>query len=61
VALTAYAGAKEGERAFAAGFQAHVTKPIDVDRLIAVVANLAGISLDGSSDGRLLASKPSST
>ncbi|HEY6460711.1 MAG TPA: response regulator, partial [Polyangiaceae bacterium] len=61
VALTAYAGAKEGERAFAAGFQAHVTKPIDVDRLFAVVANLAGISLDRSSDGRIPAEKQSTS
>jgi signal transduction histidine kinase len=47
VALTAYARAKDGERAFAAGFQAHVTKPVDPDRLTAVVANLAGIALAG--------------
>jgi signal transduction histidine kinase len=43
VALTAYAREVDGERAFAAGFQAHVTKPIDPDELSAVVANLAGV------------------
>jgi signal transduction histidine kinase len=47
VALTAYARSQDGERAFAAGFQAHVTKPVDPDRLTAVVANLAGIALAG--------------
>jgi signal transduction histidine kinase len=53
IALTAYARAEDGERAFAAGFQAHVTKPVDPERLTAVVANLAGISLDPASDGNL--------
>jgi signal transduction histidine kinase len=45
IAFTAYARAEDGERAFAAGFQAHVTKPVDPDRLTALVANLAGIRL----------------
>ncbi len=40
VALTAYARDVDGERALAAGFQAHVTKPVDHDQLTAVVANL---------------------
>jgi CheY-like chemotaxis protein len=53
VALTAYARAEDGERAFAAGFQAHVTKPVDPERLSAVVANLAGISLDPVSESSL--------
>jgi len=53
VALTAYAREEDGERAFKAGFQAHVTKPVDPDQLAAVVANLAGISLDGASERRL--------
>ncbi len=42
VALTAYARGVDGERAFSAGFQAHVTKPIDPEALTAVVADLAG-------------------
>jgi signal transduction histidine kinase len=43
IALTAYARTVDGERAFTAGFQAHVTKPVDPDNLAAVVAELAGI------------------
>jgi CheY-like chemotaxis protein len=42
IALTAYARAVDAERAFSAGFQAHVTKPIDHEVLTAVVADLAG-------------------
>jgi signal transduction histidine kinase len=42
IALTAYARSVDAERAFSAGFQAHVTKPIDQDVLTAVVADLAG-------------------
>jgi signal transduction histidine kinase/CheY-like chemotaxis protein len=34
IAVTAYVGERERERAFAAGYQAHVTKPVDFDRLI---------------------------
>jgi signal transduction histidine kinase len=41
IALTAYARAEDAQRALAAGFQAHVTKPIDPDRLTATVADLA--------------------
>jgi signal transduction histidine kinase len=48
IALTAYARAEDGERAFVAGFQAHVTKPVDPDQLTAIVANLAGVPLDAS-------------
>jgi signal transduction histidine kinase len=44
IALTAYARAEDGERAFAAGFQAHLTKPVDPDRLTNLVASLAGIA-----------------
>jgi CheY-like chemotaxis protein len=44
IALTAYARAVDGERALAAGFQEHVTKPVDPDGLTAVVAKLAGIA-----------------
>jgi CheY-like chemotaxis protein len=40
IALTAYTRAVDGERALEAGFQAHVTKPVDPDRLAAVVADL---------------------
>ena len=53
VALTAYTREEDGERAFSAGFQAHATKPIDPDRLVALVANLGGMSLDPSSEHRI--------
>jgi signal transduction histidine kinase len=53
IALTAYARAEDGRRAFAAGFQAHVTKPIDPEGLVALVANLAGIALDSGSEPRI--------
>jgi len=41
LALTGYAGAEEGERALAAGFQAHVAKPIGPNELIELIATLA--------------------
>jgi CheY-like chemotaxis protein len=44
IALTAYASESDGARARAAGFQAHVTKPIDPDALTATVAELVGTS-----------------
>ncbi|HTQ43749.1 MAG TPA: response regulator [Polyangiaceae bacterium] len=44
IALTAYASEADGARARAAGFQAHVTKPIDPDALTAAVAGLLGTS-----------------
>ena len=40
VALTAYAGSKDRRRALLAGFQVHLTKPIERDELLAVVASL---------------------
>ena len=40
VALTAYAGAEVRERAIAAGFSAHATKPLDPDDLVALIAKL---------------------
>jgi CheY-like chemotaxis protein/anti-sigma regulatory factor (Ser/Thr protein kinase) len=41
IALTAYARAEDAERALASGFHAHVTKPIDTDRLVETIAQLA--------------------
>ncbi|MBE9181050.1 PAS domain S-box protein [Oculatella sp. LEGE 06141] len=41
VALTAYARSEDRDRALAAGFQHHISKPISPDELAAVVANLA--------------------
>ncbi|HEX8789874.1 MAG TPA: ATP-binding protein [Polyangiaceae bacterium] len=51
VALTAYARAEDEQRAFAAGFQKHVTKPVEPLHLATVVANLGGKSLDGGGGG----------
>jgi PAS domain S-box-containing protein len=41
-ALTAYAKDEDRTRAIAAGFQAHVTKPVELTELASVVASLAG-------------------
>lgn len=40
VALTAYAQLADKTRALSAGFQAHVTKPVDPDSLVALIAQL---------------------
>ena len=45
VALTAYAGADDASRAFAAGYQMHVPKPVDPFHLATIVANLGGRTL----------------
>ena len=42
VALTAFARAEDRTRAMLAGFQTHVSKPVDPAELVAVVASLAG-------------------
>lgn len=41
VALTAYARVDDRVRVLAAGFQMHVTKPVDPAELVAVVASLS--------------------
>lgn len=46
IAVTAHARVADGERAFAAGFQGHLAKPIDLTRLISMVANLGGLSFE---------------
>jgi CheY-like chemotaxis protein len=48
-ALTAYAGSQDAERAFLAGFQRHIPKPVEPATLVNVVANLGGRSLGGAS------------
>jgi len=40
IALTAYARAEDRERSLAAGYQAHVAKPVEPSRLVAIVGNL---------------------
>ncbi|MEG5140773.1 MULTISPECIES: chemotaxis protein CheB [unclassified Microcoleus] len=42
IALTAYAGDKERDRAIEAGFQTHIAKPVKPVQLGLIVANLAG-------------------
>jgi signal transduction histidine kinase len=42
LALTVYARPEDKERAHAAGFQAHLSKPVDPVRLVSVIASLAG-------------------
>jgi PAS domain S-box-containing protein len=44
VALTAYARSEDVQRAYAAGFQKHVPKPVELARLTSVIADLAGRS-----------------
>ena len=45
IALTAYARAEDGQRAFAAGYQMHITKPIEARQLTIAIANLVGRTL----------------
>ncbi|MBM0741614.1 response regulator [Phormidium sp. CLA17] len=40
IALTAYAGETDQQQAFSAGFQAHLSKPVDSERLVAAVSAL---------------------
>jgi PAS domain S-box-containing protein len=42
IALTAYAGEINQQQALAAGFQQHVSKPIEPDQLISIIADLVG-------------------
>jgi signal transduction histidine kinase/ActR/RegA family two-component response regulator len=41
VALTAYAGAEDVKRALDAGFQTHLSKPVDTNKLVGTIARLA--------------------
>ncbi|MEG4850773.1 response regulator [Microcoleus sp. B5-D4] len=42
IALTAYARESERKQALEAGFQMHLSKPVDINKLIAAIANLTG-------------------
>jgi len=42
IAVTAYVGVRERDRAIAAGYGWHVTKPVDSDQLVSVVAAATG-------------------
>ena len=41
IALTALAGEEDRRRALSAGFQMHVSKPVDIDRLTRAAADLS--------------------
>ena len=45
IALTAYARDEDRDRSIAAGFEVHVSKPVDLDALVAAVAGLAKASV----------------
>jgi len=44
VALTGYASLTDEVKAFAVGYQAHLSKPVELDQLVATIARLAGRS-----------------
>ena len=44
VAVTAFAAPEDRHKSLAAGFQEHLTKPVDLSALIEVVASLAGLA-----------------
>jgi len=44
VALTGFGRAEDAERADAEGFDAHLTKPIDLDTLIETILNILGVA-----------------
>jgi PAS domain S-box-containing protein len=48
IALTAYARREDANRAFAAGYQSHVAKPVEPETLARLVANLSGRFQDTS-------------
>jgi signal transduction histidine kinase/ActR/RegA family two-component response regulator len=54
IALTAYAGEGDQQRAIAAGFQRHVAKPIDPDAVVAIVVELIQQNTTLSSNGKKL-------
>ena len=45
IALTAYAGAEDARRAYRAGFQVHMAKPLEPTALVEAVARLAGAEM----------------
>ena len=48
IALTAYAGVEDRRRAISAGFQTHLSKPLEPSQLVLVVATLAGRAPEGA-------------
>jgi PAS domain S-box-containing protein len=51
IALTAYAREEDRRRAFRAGFQMHLAKPVEPDELTAVVASFSGRTEDAGVQG----------
>jgi CheY-like chemotaxis protein len=51
VALTAYAREEDRRRAFRAGFQMHLAKPVEPGELTAVVASFSGRTEDAGVQG----------
>jgi CheY-like chemotaxis protein len=45
VAVTAFTSAEDRRRALDTGFQAHISKPIDTDELVEIVARISKRSL----------------
>jgi CheY-like chemotaxis protein len=43
LALTAYTRKEDVERSLSAGFQAHLGKPVDAEKLLSTIASLAGV------------------
>ena len=43
IALTAYARTEDRTRAFRAGYQAHLAKPIEPPELVATITSFAGL------------------
>lgn len=52
VALTAYVGADDRQRAINAGYHAHIGKPVELQKLATLVARLAGRNGEHESDGK---------
>jgi PAS domain S-box-containing protein len=48
IALTAYARVGDRQKALAAGFQGHISKPIDPEQLAASIFDVVAVSYDGS-------------
>jgi PAS domain S-box-containing protein len=48
IALTAYTGADHRRRALEAGYREHVSKPVDVEQIVRLVARLANATDDGA-------------
>lgn len=54
IALTAYAGEANERKVLDAGFQKHLTKPVNTDELITAIVDLAGNGYLGTSDSKTI-------